>query len=86
MLRHVTEPVDAGGLEADVGVEAAGDGPVDDGLLLLHQHANQLLLDVDVALDAPVHVVQVADDGALFWEGREGNFGIQESCLGNDFS
>ena len=35
MLRHLAEPLDAGGLEADVGVEAAGDGLVDDGLLLL---------------------------------------------------
>ena len=32
MLRHVAEPLDAGGLEADVGVKAAGDGSVDDGL------------------------------------------------------
>ena len=38
MLRHIPQPLDAGGLEADVGVEAAGDGLVDDGLLLLFQH------------------------------------------------
>ena len=37
MLRHVAEPLDAGGPEADVGVKAAGDGPVDDGLPLLLQ-------------------------------------------------
>ena len=72
MLRHVAEPLDAGGLEADVGVEAAGDGLVDDGLLLFLQQVDELLLGVDVATDAPVHVVQVADDGALFGEGWEG--------------
>ena len=69
MLRHVAEPVDAGGLEGDVGVEAAGDGMVDDGLLLLLQQGDELALGVDVAADAPVGVVQVADDGGLLWEG-----------------
>ena len=54
MFRHISEPLDAGGLEADVGVEAAGDGLVDDGLLLLLQQAYELLLGVDVASDAPV--------------------------------
>ena len=73
MLRHVAEPLDAGGLEADVGVEAAGDGLVDDGLLLLLQQVDEFLLGADVAADAPVHVVQVADDGALFGEGWEGS-------------
>ena len=29
VLRHVAEPLDAGGIESDVGVEAAGDGLVD---------------------------------------------------------
>ena len=72
MLRHVAEPLDAGGLEADVGVEAPGDGPVDDGLLLLLQQRNELPLGGDVAADAPVRVVQVADDGGLFGEGWEG--------------
>ena len=73
MLRHVAEPVDAGGLEGDVGVEAAGDGLVDDGLLLLLQQGDELALGVDVAADAPVGVVQVADDGGLLLEGWEGN-------------
>jgi hypothetical protein len=48
MLRHVAEPLDAGGLEADVGVKAAGDGPVDDGLLLLLQQRNEPPLGGDV--------------------------------------
>ena len=37
MLRNIAQPLDPGGLEADVGVEATGDGPVNDGLLLLLQ-------------------------------------------------
>ena len=44
MLWHVAEPFYAGGLEADVGVEAASDGAVDDGLLLLFQQLDQFLL------------------------------------------
>src|SRR5690606_4510721 len=48
MLRHIPQPFHAGGLEADVGVEAAGDGAVDDGLLLLLQQLDQLLLGADV--------------------------------------
>ena len=48
MLRHIAEPLDAGGLEGDVGVEAAGDGLVDDGLLLLLQQRDELPLGADV--------------------------------------
>ena len=57
MLRHVAEPLDAGGLEADVGVEASRDGSVDDGLLLLLQQGDELALGADVPPDAPVYVV-----------------------------
>ncbi len=53
-------------LEADVGVEATGDGLVDDGLLLLVQQRDQLLLGADGAPEAPVGVVEEADDGELF--------------------
>ena len=51
MRRDVAEPVDAGGFEGDVGVEAAGDGAVDDGLPLLLQQRDELLLGGDVAAD-----------------------------------
>src|SRR5690606_21335502 len=68
MLRHIPQPLHAGGLEADAGVEAAGDGAVDDGLLLLLQQLDQLLLGADVPPDPPVRVVQEADDGGLFGE------------------
>ena len=72
MRRDISEPLDAGGFEEDVGVKAAGDGLVDDGLLLLLQQGDELALGVDVAADAPVGVVQVADDGGLIGEGWEG--------------
>ena len=71
MLRHIPQPLHAGGLEADVGVEAAGDGAVDDGLLLLLQQLDQLLLGADVAPYPPVGVVEEADNGGLFGERRE---------------
>ena len=38
-------------------------------LPLLLQQRDQLLLGSDVALDAPVGVVEVADDGGLFGAG-----------------
>ena len=76
MRRHVAQPLHAGGLVGRVGlagahVNLAGDGLVDEGLLLLLQQRNQLLLGADVALDAPVGVVEEADDGGLFGEGRD---------------
>ena len=37
MLRHLAQPLDAGVLQGYVGVEAAGDSAVDDGLLLLRE-------------------------------------------------
>ena len=69
MCWHIAESFYTRRLEADVGVEAAGDGAMDDGLLLLFQQRNQLLLGADVAPDAPVGVVEEADDGGLFGEG-----------------
>src|SRR5690606_13705336 len=51
MLGNVAEPGDAGGFEGDVGVEAAGDGLVDDGLLLLPQQRNHPPLVPDETVD-----------------------------------
>ena len=65
MLWHVAEPLDAGGLEADVGIEAAGDGLVDDPLLLLLQQRNERPLRAHIPPNAPIHVVQVPDDGGV---------------------
>src|SRR3989442_6337654 len=72
MFRHFTKPLHAGGFDADVGVEAAGDGAVDDGLLLLPQQLDQLLLGADVALDPPVSVIQEPNYGGLLGKGWEG--------------
>ena len=47
-------------------IDLASDGLVDEGLLLLLQQGDQLLLGADVAPDAPVGVVEEADDGGLF--------------------
>ena len=73
MLRHVAQPLDAGGLETDVGVGAARHDLVDKGLLLLLQQLDQLLFGVDVAPDAPVGVVEEENDGGLFGERRDWN-------------
>ena len=75
------EPLHAGRLEADIGVETAGDGAVDDGLLLLLQQLDQLLLGVDVAPNPPVHVVEEPDDGGLLKEGWEGQRRPEEGLV-----
>ena len=69
MLRHVAQPLHAGVLEANVGVETAGYGAVNNGLLLFLQQIYQLLFGADVASDPSVHVVEETDDGGLFGEG-----------------
>src|SRR5690606_10755560 len=47
-------------------VESASHGLVDDGLLLLLQQLDELLLRPDVAPDASVRMIEEADDGGLF--------------------
>ena len=53
-----------------VGVKAAGDDPVDYGLLLLLQQRDEPPLGGDVPPQPPIHVVQIPDDGALLRERR----------------
>ena len=55
---------------------------IDDGLPLLRQQRNELPLGVDVAPNAPVHPVHVADDGALLGEGREGTLNRLDARVG----
>ena len=55
-------------------VDLPRDGLVYDGLLLLFEQRNQLLLGADVALDSEVYVVEEAGDGGLF--GSDGGRGI----------
>ena len=73
MRRHVAQPVNAGGFEADVGIEPARDGVLHDGLPLLLQQPDERFLAVDVAAHLPIGVVQVANDGGLLGTGRQGN-------------
>ena len=58
MRRHIAKPVDAGGFEADIGVEAARHGSVDDDLLLLVQQFDQPPLRADEAVDAVLEVCE----------------------------
>ncbi|HEX3529258.1 MAG TPA: hypothetical protein VH988_19550 [Thermoanaerobaculia bacterium] len=44
---------------------------MNDGLLLLVQQCDQLLLGANVAPDTAVGVVEEADDGGLFGKGRK---------------
>ncbi len=69
MLRNVPKPLHTGRLEASIAVEAAGDGAVNDNLLLLLQQCDQLLLGADVTRYAPVYMVEKQDNCCLvgFW-------------------
>ncbi|OPY55599.1 MAG: hypothetical protein A4E51_00731 [Methanosaeta sp. PtaU1.Bin055] len=69
MLRHIAQPFHAGGLEADIGIEAARYSVVDNDLLLLLQQLDKLLFKANVASDAPVDMVEEANDRNLFGEG-----------------
>lgn len=52
-------------LHGHIRIEAAGDSAVDDGLLLLVQQRDQLPLCPNEPVNAPVRVVEEADDGRL---------------------
>jgi hypothetical protein len=58
MRRDVAEPVDAGGFQGGVGVEALGDGAGDEGLALLGQPVQQRALLLDQPVDARRFLVQ----------------------------
>ena len=71
VLRHLPQPLDAGVLQLHVGLEAPGYGAVDDGLFLLFQQPDQLLLRPHKPPHPPLHMIQIANDGGLFGEGWE---------------
>src|ERR1039458_10861139 len=71
MLRNVAEPRDAGGFEKDGGVEAAGNGAVDDGLLLLVEQRDHLPLRPDRALQSPARPVEELYNHCLLVEWRK---------------
>ena len=81
MRRYVTEPINAGGLERNVEIEATGNGLIDEGLFLLGQKLNEPLLGADIALDAAVSVIELANDGGLFVWGWYKKFDLSHSHL-----
>src|SRR5215510_5373799 len=78
MLRHVAQPLHARRFEADVGVEAASYGAVDDYLLLFLQQLDQLVLGLDVAPNSPVHVIEQTDDSGLLGIVRHQDRNVQQ--------
>ena len=72
MRGHFPQPLDTGWLKRNIGVKSARNCSVDCGLPSLLQQRDHLLLRLDIALDAPVHVLKVTGDGGLFGEGGEG--------------
>ena len=70
MLRYVPQPLHArvlvGRVRLPGAVHLARHGLVDNGLLLFLQQLDQLLFGADVAPDAPVGVVEIADNCGLF--------------------
>ena len=72
VLRHIPQPLNSGGLEPDTGIQAPGDGLVDQCLPLILQQGDEPLLARDVPPDLLVGVVEEPDDGGLFPWGRNG--------------
>ena len=78
VLWYVPQTLHARGLDADVGVGAARDCAVDDGLLLFVQQLDQPHLGTDIALDPPFSVRDEADDDSLFGWRRNGKRGAKK--------
>ena len=69
MLRHLWKPCISGAVFRVVPKSMPRViALVDDGLLLLLQQRNQLLLGADVAPYVPVGMIEEAEDGGLFGE------------------
>lgn len=73
MCRYLANPVKAGIAEGGVGVEAARNGVVDNGLLLLVEEFNQFTLGPDSLLDALGGVIQIPHNSRLLigWGNEE---------------
>ena len=75
MLRHVTEPVDTGRLQAGGGLEPLRHCPVDNGLLLLVEAFDKLAFIADKLLNFRFLTSQISHDIGLFldWRKRRGD-------------
>ena len=65
MLWDVAEPRNAGGLKRNVGIEATGDGAMNNGLLLFDEQRDYFLLRPNESVYPPVCVVEKPHDGGL---------------------
>ena len=73
MRRNIPQPRNAGGFEGHSGVQATGDGAVDDGLLLFVEERNDFALGADGALQPPASPLKEAHDGGLLGGRGEGD-------------
>ncbi len=65
MRWNIPQPVEAGGFEGGVGVEATGDGAADEGGALFFQQGQHLFLFRHQCIDARGFAVEVVGDQAL---------------------
>ncbi len=70
MLRHLSQPFDAGISHGGVGVEAFGDRMTDDGLTFLPEQRDELLLLLNQRINLRRLVVQEGCDALLLVFGR----------------
>ena len=82
MRWHIAQPLDARGFEAHIGVKAARDCVVDDRLPIFLQQFDEPLPATNIAVDALVGLIEIADDGGLFGEGWESYRNFSSATLG----
>ena len=80
MLRHLTQPFDAGRLELDRSIKAARDSVIDDAQLLFGQQLDKLALGLDKSGNAHILGAQVGDDLLLLTQGRKQNLESTNDC------
>ena len=68
MLRHISQPFNAGGFQLDRWVQPLGDGAGNEGGALFRQQGKQALLFGDKRVNASGFAVEKGSDGLLFRE------------------
>ncbi|MDZ7808542.1 MAG: hypothetical protein U5K71_15730 [Gracilimonas sp.] len=71
MLRNISDPIYTAGFEGNIGIEAAGDGFVDENLPTFFQQLNLLLLDLNRLINLLRFPIQEIGNGGLFLLGME---------------